>query len=183
MRASAGLAAIAALLAGLAAACGGSAAQPFRIGVLADCYGPFGSVHELVVASTEAPLLRRGAKPVGKLPSDGVGSARVAGRRVELLQGCVSGTADVIPEARRLVEEEGAGAIVGPFEPQEGLVLASYARRRPGTVFLIQPSDAPELTLVRPAPNVFRFAPDASQTSAPLAVRCASSSVISATNQ
>ena len=44
------------------------------------------------------------------------------------------------------------------------MILREYARRQPATAFLIQPSGAPELTLTRPAPNVFRFAPDAAQS-------------------
>jgi branched-chain amino acid transport system substrate-binding protein len=168
MRANALLAGVWAVALSFAiAACSGSSAQPFKIGVLADCDGAL-FPYEPVVASTEAPLLERGAKPLGKSPSDGVGDVRVAGRPVELLQGCVSGDPDVIPEARRLVEEDGADAIVGTLYPQEGLVLEKYAPRRPDQVFLIQPSDAPELTLHRPPPNVFRFAPDASQTVAGL---------------
>jgi branched-chain amino acid transport system substrate-binding protein len=43
------------------------------------------------------------------------------------------------------------------------MVLREYARRRPETAFVIQPSGAPELTLTEPAPNVFRFASDAAQ--------------------
>ena len=45
----------------------------------------------------------------------------------------------MIPEARRLVEEDGAQAIVGPLDPQQGMVLRQYARAAPGTAFLIQP--------------------------------------------
>lgn len=160
---------VAVVLTLIAGACGGSTERPFRIGVLTECYGPFGGfLREPSVAAAEAPLLQRGARPLGEHPSDGVGDMRVAGRRVELLQGCLSGNADVIPEARRLVEEDGADAIVGALDPQEGLVLASYAPHRPDQVFLIQPSGAPELTLSRPPPNVFRFAPDSSQTVAGL---------------
>jgi ABC-type branched-subunit amino acid transport system substrate-binding protein len=48
------------------------------------------------------------------------------------------------------------------------MVLREYARRRPETTFMIQPSDAPELTLTKPAPNVFRFVPDAAQGAAGL---------------
>jgi branched-chain amino acid transport system substrate-binding protein len=168
MRAKALLAAVVALALVAAAGCGGSTTRTFRIGVLADCYGPFSPYYDLVLASAEAPFLQRGAKPSGKQPLAGVDDVKVAGRRVELLRGCVAGNADVIPEARRLVEEEGAGAIVGLLDPEQGLVLASYARRRPRQVFVIQPSDAPELTLDRPSPNVFRFAPDSSQTVAGL---------------
>src|SRR5262249_26044377 len=83
--------------------------------------------------------------------------------RVELSRGCVAGTEDVIPEARRLVEEEGAQVIVGPQDPQEGMALRLYARKRPETAFLIEPSAPPELTLSEPARNIFRFTPHAAQ--------------------
>jgi branched-chain amino acid transport system substrate-binding protein len=148
--------------------CGGSEATPFRVGILSDCYGPFGAAHELNVAAAELPLIERGAELRGTTPSDGVGAVTVAGRRVELLVGCVAGTNEVIPEARRLVEENGAEAIVGPEDPGQGMALRLYARRRPGTAFLVQPSGAPELTLIDPARNVFRFVTDAAQSSAGL---------------
>jgi branched-chain amino acid transport system substrate-binding protein len=150
------------------AGCGGSTTEPFRIGILSDCYGPFSSAHELVLASAELPLIERGGKLRGRNPSSGIEGTSVAGRRVELLVGCVTGTTDVIPEARRLVEGEGADVLVGPLYPHHGPVLRDYAGRQPGTAFLIQPSGAPEVTLSRPLPNVFRFTLDNAQNAAGL---------------
>ena len=147
----------------LGAGCGESKLEPVRIGILSDCYGFFSGGHEFAVASAELPLLERGGRLRGRQPSSGVEGAEVAARPVELLVGCVAGNDEVIPEARRLVEEEGARGIVGPLDPQQGLILRDYARRRPETAFLIQPSAAPELTLTDAAPNVFRFAADSSQ--------------------
>lgn len=161
----------AALLAGVAltlGGCGGSSTESFRVGILSDCYGPFSSAHELIVASAELPLIERGGRLSGRSPSDGIDGASAAGRRVELLVGCVTGTQDVIPEARRLVEELRARVLVGPLSPEHGLVLRDYARRRPETAFVIQPSGAPELTLANPAPNVFRFTSDNAQSAAGL---------------
>jgi branched-chain amino acid transport system substrate-binding protein len=152
----------------VAAGCGGSKAERFRIGLLSDCYGPFSSAHELIVASAELPLIERGAQLRGRKPSDGLEPFQVAGKKVELRVGCVTGTEDVLTEARRLVEEDGAQVVVGPLSPEHGLVVRDYARRRGGTVFLIQPSGAPELTLTDPAPNVFRFVLDAAQYAAGL---------------
>ena len=149
-------------------ACGGSSARPFRVGVLSDCYGLFAGANELNLGAAELPLVERGAKPVGRNPSAGVAAVAVANRRVELLVGCVAGNEDVIPEARRLVEEEGAAALVGPLNPEEGMALRAYASEQPNVAFLIQPSGAPEATLREPLLNVFRFAPDAAQTSAGL---------------
>lgn len=168
MRARAAAALLAVAVLALGAGCGSSEAHPFRIGVLADCYGGSSSAHDAMIASGELPLLERGAKLRGPKPTDGIERVDVAGRPVELLEGCVSGNEDVLPEARRLVEEEGAALVVGPLYPQQGMVLREYARRRPETTFVIQPSDAPELTLTDPAPNVFRFVADAAQGAAGL---------------
>jgi branched-chain amino acid transport system substrate-binding protein len=164
MPARAGLAVIVVAVVWLGAGCGGTKPEAFRIGILTDCFGPFSTLYETSVASAELPLLGRGGRLAGKQPSSGVAGAEVAGRPAELEIGCVSGNDDVIPVARRLVEERGAQAIVGPLDPQEGMILREYARRQPTTAFLIQPSGAPELTLTEPAPNVFRFAPDAAQS-------------------
>jgi branched-chain amino acid transport system substrate-binding protein len=152
----------------LASACGGPGSRPFRIGILSDCFGPFGSAHESNLADAELPLIELGAKPRGRNPSSGITPVDVAGRRVELLVGCVSGSEDVIPEARRLVDEDGVRALVGPLTPEQGMALLRYARLRPDVAFLIQPTAAPEVTLDDPVRNVFRFAPDAAQTSAGL---------------
>jgi branched-chain amino acid transport system substrate-binding protein len=145
-----------------------SHSRPFRIGILSDCFGPFGGAHELNLADAEVPLIARGAKPRGRKPSSGITPVDVAGRSVELLVGCVAGSEDVIPEVRRLVEEDGARALVGPVTPEQGMALRQYARLQPNVAFLVQPTAAPELTLDNPLPNVFRFAPDAAQMSAGL---------------
>jgi branched-chain amino acid transport system substrate-binding protein len=159
---------LAAVLAVAAGGCGGAGARPFRIGILSDCYGPFSSSHEFNLADAAVPLIEHGATPRGHRPSAGVEAVDVAGRRLELLVGCVAGNEDVIPEARRLVEEDGAAAVVGPIDPEQGMALRRYAPEQPNVAFLIQPSAAPEVTLQRPIENVFRFAPDAAQTSAGL---------------
>jgi branched-chain amino acid transport system substrate-binding protein len=163
MRVRFSLVALTGVVLGLAAGCGGGGKAPIRIGVLSDCYGPFSSTHELVVASAELPLIERGAKLRGRNPSAGVDGASVAGRTVELRIGCIAGTEEVLPETRRLVEEDGARIVVGPLVPEHGLVLREYARRRPETTFVIQPSGAPQLTLREPAANVFRFTTDNAQ--------------------
>jgi len=151
-------------------ACGGldANAMPFRIGILTDCYGAFNGVHDAAVASAEIPLLARHGRLRGDTPAAGVEGATAAGRPVELIQGCATGDDELLLEARRLVEEEHADVVIGPLFPQGGLVLRQYARLRPETTFVIQPSDAPELTLTDPAPNVFRFVADAAQGAAGL---------------
>jgi branched-chain amino acid transport system substrate-binding protein len=156
------------LVASMVAGCGGSKPEPVGIGILSDCYGTFSSTHELVVASAELPLIERGGILRGQNPSDGVDGATVAGRPVELLVGCVAGSEDLLPEARRLVEESGADVVIGPLFPHHGHVIREYARIRPETTFLIQPSGSPEVTLDEPAPNVFRFVPTTAQMAAGL---------------
>ena len=152
----------------MAAGCGGARPESVGIGILSDCYGAFSSDHELIVASAELPLVARGATLHGRDPSDGIAGASVAGRPVELLVGCVAGSEDVLPEARRLVEEDGADVVIGPLFPNHGLIVRDYARVRPETVFVIQPSGAPEVTLGQSLPNVFRFAPANTQAAAGL---------------
>src|SRR4051794_41763296 len=98
----------------------------------------------------------RGAEPARRSPSAGVHDVDVAGRRVRLLVGCTGGTEDVIPQARRLVEEEGAQAIVGALSPEHGMALRQYARLRPEGAFLIGPSAAPAGRRSRPAPRRLR---------------------------
>ena len=163
MRARAGLALLVAAALWPAAGCGGSKPEAFRIGVLVDCYGPFSTIYQASVASAELPLLERGGRLHRQAALERRRGCRGRGRSAELEIGCVAGNEDVIPEARRLVEENGAQAIVGPLDPQQGMALREYARTRPETAFLIQPSGAPELTLTDPAPNVFRFARDSAQ--------------------
>jgi branched-chain amino acid transport system substrate-binding protein len=152
----------------IAAACGGAKPEPVGIGILSDCYGAFSSEYEPIVASAELPLIERGATLRGRNPSDGIEGASVAGRPVELMLGCVTGSEDLLPEARRLVEESDADVVVGPLFPHHGLVIRDYAHVRPETAFLIQPSNASEVTLGRPSPNVFRFAQSAPQSAAGL---------------
>jgi branched-chain amino acid transport system substrate-binding protein len=167
MRASAA-AVLSGALALMVSACGGSKPEPIAIGILSDCYGAFSSVHELVVASAELPLIERGATLSGRDPSDGIDGASVAGRPVELLVGCAAGSEDLLREARRLVEESGADVVVGPLFPHHGPIVRDYARLHPETTFVIQPSNAPEVTLTRPLANVFRFVPAAPQLAAGL---------------
>ena len=81
-----GGAAVLALLAVLAAAgCGGATRDTIRIGFYGDCWGPFTAGFEQGTAGAELPFIRRGARPRGGRPSDGVGSVTIAGKRVELV--------------------------------------------------------------------------------------------------
>ncbi len=155
------------VLALLSAGCAGGA-QPLRLAVLVDCTGPFSGFEESMLASAEFPLLTRGGTLRGDHPSDGVEGPTVAGRRVTLLLGCADTKAIMLAEARRLVELEDADVVVGPIGPIAGLALREYARRNAEVAFVAGPTTSPELTLNDPAPNLFRFFPDAAQSTAGL---------------
>jgi branched-chain amino acid transport system substrate-binding protein len=130
-----------------------------RIGVLADCESSeFAGGYESEIAGAELPLLRRGAKLRGPKPSAGVTAVMVAGKRVELVVGCVRefARASTLAALRLLVERDRVDVVVGPNGPADGLVVRDYAKREPGTTFVYAGFDG-AATLVTPAPNVFRF--------------------------
>jgi branched-chain amino acid transport system substrate-binding protein len=156
----------------LAAGCGGSGSpDPVRIGVLVDCVGTLETVHEPVMGAVELPFIRRGARPAGGAPTQGLRGAEVAGHPVEIVEGCTEAghTARLVAEARRLAEQEGARVIIGPESALgDETVLRRVAARYPDVTFLIAAGTAQEVTLRNPAPNVFRFVPDAVQATAGL---------------
>ncbi len=132
--------------------------DPIRIGVLADCQGPFRGVQDAQLSGAELPFLRRGARLAGKAPVDGVTPVEVGGRDVEVVQGCVeTGEHTVfIEEARRLVEREHVDAVVGGAS----VVAREVARLYPEVPFMSAFWDEQEVTLRHPAPNLYRFTPD-----------------------
>jgi branched-chain amino acid transport system substrate-binding protein len=156
----------------LAAACGGGDQRPLRIGVVVDCVGAFRALEDQELAGAQLPLIARGATTAGKRPSDGVRGARVAGRPVEIVRACSeSGEfATITQAARQLVEREHVAVVVagGPFSV-DGIPLRDVARRYPGVAFVAAANGPREVTLQRPAPNVYRVAPDLSQGVAGLA--------------
>src|SRR5262245_21583543 len=151
-----------------ASSCGGED-QPVRIGVLADCTGAFGSFHDLILAKAGLPMLDRGGRLI-EATRGAVAEARVGGRRVQLVEGCVEWGvySRLVAEARRLVEQEHVDLIVGPFGQTDGVVLRDYLRRHPEVTGLLANSTAQAATLRRPAANVFRFAADGAQHTAGL---------------
>jgi branched-chain amino acid transport system substrate-binding protein len=168
---------LAALLAGalciaaLAAGCGGSdAATPIRIGVLVHCTPPLDGLTEPLVGAVEAPLIRRGAEPAGQRPTDGLRGAEIAGRPVEIVQGCTELNAYslLIEEARRLVETERVDVVIGGIGFPEGMVLRRVAERYPDTTFVAALSGASGVTYTDPPPNLFRFGPGGAQAVAGL---------------
>ena len=154
--------------AALAAAGGGcgSDKQTVRIGVLTDCQGPLRGFEDAQLSGAELPFLRRGARLVGPGPGGGVTAIEEGGRRIELVRGCQeSGEHTVyIEEARRLLETEQVDAIVGGAS----VVARDLARRYPDVPFVSTFWNEQEVTLRRPASNVFRFSPDYAQQAAGL---------------
>lgn len=154
-------------VASLAAAAAGcsSSEQPVRIGLLTDCRGLFSGYEDEMLAGAELPLLERGARLTTGRPSGGVSEARVAGRDVGLIRGCTEQSEHTIlvDETRRLVEEEGVDAVVGPSGESDSLVFREIARKYPDVVFIPAWSGAQELTLRHPAANVYRFDTDEAQ--------------------
>ena len=165
-----GVAAAVVALSLLTAGCGGGA-DTFKIGVIVDCQGIFAAYSEDSLAGASLPLLARGGRLAGRKPSDGVEGARVAGRSIELHQGCgeVTYLTQLVENARRLIEEEKVDVLVAPMLGQtEGVVLRELAHRYPKVAFVLANSTAQEPTLRDPAPNLFRFVADGAQASAGL---------------
>jgi branched-chain amino acid transport system substrate-binding protein len=153
-------------------ACGGDAQRPLRIGVIVDCVGGLRAFEDGELAAAQLPLIVRGARTVSKDPSDGVRGGRAAGRPVEILRGCSeSGEFSTLTQvARQLIEREHVDAIVnGGFFPVDGFALRELARHYPDVVFVAASSGPREVTLDRPAGNLYRVAPDYGQGVAGLA--------------
>ncbi len=153
-----------------AAGCGGEE-RPFRIGVLNDCVGIFRTLDDAELSGAQLPLIERGARLLGTRPGEGMTAAHAAGRPVELVRAC-SETLEfttLFQEVRRLVELEGVDAIVAGTLGVDGLAVREVARLYPNVPFIATPTGTREVTLHRPAPNVYRVAPDHGQTVAGLA--------------
>jgi branched-chain amino acid transport system substrate-binding protein len=153
-------------------ACGGATRRPFRIGVIVDCVGGLRAFGDGELAAAQLPLIVRGARTVSEDPSDGVRGGLVAGRSVEIVRGCgESGEFSTLMQvARQLIEREHVDAVVeGGFFPVDGIPLRELAHRYPDVVFVAAASGPREVTLDRPAGNLYRVAPDYGQGVAGLA--------------
>ena len=150
----------------IAAAGCGSDERPVRIGVLADCQGSLRGFQDAQLSGAELPFLRRGAHLVGTSPREGVSAIEIGARRVELVLGCqeTGEHAVYIEEARRLLEAEDADVVQGGAS----VVTRDLAHRYPDAVFVSTFWDEQEVTLRRPASNLFRFTPDYAQQEAGL---------------
>src|SRR5262249_36160295 len=115
--------------------------------------------------------IERRAHLLGAGPASGVSAAKVAGRPVELVEGCSENGlyTRLIRETRRLVEVEHVDAVIGGMGYSDAIVLRELARRYPTVPFLAASSWAEEATMQRPVPNLYRFFPDFEQGQAGLA--------------
>ena len=160
----------AALLAlALTAACGER--PPIRIGVITDCTGLYRSLEDAELSGAALPLIERGAQLRGRRASDGIGTVDVAGRRVELVRGCTESLefSTLTSELRRLAEQEDVDVIVAGTTGPDEIVVRDVARRYPHVLFVPVVQGPREVTLHRPAPNLYRFAADHGQGIAGLA--------------
>jgi branched-chain amino acid transport system substrate-binding protein len=100
-----------------------------------------------------------------------VAEVEVAERPVELVRGCTEAFefSTLTRELRRLAELERVDAIVAAGTGPDELIVREVARAHPDVVFLPVVHGPREVTLRRPASNVFRFAGDYGQGVAGLA--------------
>jgi branched-chain amino acid transport system substrate-binding protein len=156
---------VAALAVAAVAACGGT--EPMRIGVVVDCMGVQRPLKAAEESGAQLPLLERG----GRRDGDGLATATVAGRPVELVSACVEslGFSTLTGELRRLAEDEDVDAVVAAATGVDEIVLRDVARAHPGVSFVALAHGPREVTLQDPAPNLYRFEADYGQGVAGLA--------------
>jgi branched-chain amino acid transport system substrate-binding protein len=154
------------------AACAGSDERPLRVGVIVDCQGAYRALKDVELSGAQLPLIVRGAERKGREPGDGLTSARVHGRPVELVQGCSeSGELSAVTQvARLLVERRHVDAVVeGGVFAVDGIVLREVARRYPDVPFVAAANGPREVTLAGPPASLYRVAADYGQGVAGLA--------------
>ena len=145
------------LLAGaaIAAAFPAHADGTLKLGALATLEGPFTVLGQDGIRGVELALKER--------------NYTVAGMKVELVKGSSNGSPDsAVSAARKLVEQDKVQILIGPLSGSEGIAVKDYAKNQANVTFLNGTSAAQETTLVKPAPNFFRFSTDGAQWSAGL---------------
>ena len=160
------------LAAAVLAGCpGGGGERPLRIGVVVDCTGIFRSLEDAELSGAALPLIERGARLTGRRAAEGLTPARVAGRRVEIVRGCTEASefSTFTTELRRLAEREQVDVVVAAGVGADEIVLRDVARSHPRTLFVAVAHGPREATLIRPAPNLYRFVADHAQGVAGLA--------------
>ena len=154
-----------ALAVAMVAGCGGT--DPMRIGVVVDCMGVGRTLKAAEESGAQLPLLERG----GRRQGDGLATATVAGRPVELVPACTEALefSVLTRELRRLVEDEDVDAVVAGGTGMDEVVLRDVARTHPDVSFVALAHGPREVTLHEPAPNLYRFVADYGQGVAGLA--------------
>ncbi|MGA9278615.1 ABC transporter substrate-binding protein [Ilumatobacter sp.] len=141
-----------------------------KLGILAECEGPFGGFYEDNVAGATLALVEGAGATVNSTTTalDGFDGAEVAGTSIELVGiGCGDDTPDrAIQEIRTLVEQNGANVVIGPLSGDEGTAVANYALDNPEVTFINGIAGAQETTLHVQAPNFFRYTGDGAQWNA-----------------
>jgi branched-chain amino acid transport system substrate-binding protein len=162
---------VAAALVAVAVTAACSEQPPLRIGVITDCAGVYRTYEDPEFAGAALPLIERGAQLRGHSASDGIGTVEVADRRVELVHGCTESLefSMLTTEIRRLAENEQVDVIVAGTTGSDEVVLRDVARRHPQVLFVPISPGPREVTLHRPAPNLYRFFADYGQGVAGLA--------------
>ena len=156
-----------------ASACGGGPERPLRIGVVVDCVGGLRALGDGELAAAQLPLIARGARP-GRREPDATActaDARPGGASRSCAAAASRASSARSPRsARQLIEREHVDAVVagGSFQV-DGLALREVARRYPDVVFVAAANGPREVTLERPAANLYRVAPDYGQAVAGLA--------------
>lgn len=154
----------------MALGCGDSERR-LRIGVIVDCVGINRSLGDAELSAAALPLVERGARVRGPLSEGGLTRPLIAGRRVELVRGCTEALefSTLAAEMRRLAEHEHVDVVLGAGTGPDEIAMRDVARLYPRVAFVPVVHGPREVTLRRPAPNVYRFSADQEQGTAGLA--------------
>ncbi len=126
------------------------AQESIKIGLLATFEGPFTVLGEDGQRGAQTAL-------------DEVGGM-VAGKTIEIVKGSSDASPDsAVRAARKLVEQDGVKAMVGPLSGDEGIAVKDYAKTHLDVTFANGASAAQDTTFRDPAPNFFRFGTDGAQ--------------------
>jgi len=146
-----------------------SSVLPVRVAILTDCAGLLAFTHESALGGTHAALAQyaEGVPRRPGKPSAGIGGVTVAGRPVQVIQGCGDGSVrDAIAETKRLMEERDADVMIGPVAGAEATAVAQYAALHPAKTFVLGSGGSQEPTLQLAPGNVFRYHGDDAQRNA-----------------
>jgi len=145
--------------------------RPLRVGVVVDCVGVNRPLEGAELAGAELPLVQRGATVRGDDALDGITTATIAGRPVEIVRGCTElyEFSTLTAEVRRLVEHDHVDVVVAGGSGRDDVTVRDVAARYPRVMFLPAVHGPREVTLLHRAPNVYRTSGDHAQGVAGLA--------------